>query len=511
LGIRLDGDRTKKRLLDILKDLADLPNDFDTQMQDLNEDQKSVFDFVASSVNNPIMTADRQNVIVMQGGAGVGKTHVVRTIGWYLRKQAKCVLHVSATALSASLYYAGMTAHLAFGIPVQDKYDQGEIRCEIKRAIEEKLEVLKGVELITWDEVFTMNRKLIEAVSDYMKKIRGNNLPFGGVTTILLGDPRQLSPIISESRNTRSALEASFITSPLNKNGKQFKLTVQMRISSHPHFSNWVQRIGTGTIGTVVSPTERNIPLPFSEIRTMKVKENTLAQFFDTIFPNLGSMEPHAVARRAILSPLREPVARYHAIAMSRLPGQTRLCLSMTRQKNREDNMVDPARNHRMDMTDDFMNELQYSGVPDHRLLVKKGAVFILCRNQAPYTNGTKVVITEIRSKFLLEARVIDPINFTLSVEPFFIHRIMFEWEMPSLHIKMQRMQFPLVSSYAITVNRSQGLTLSFVGLDLRDQVFSHGHSFVAWSRAESPSNICLYVNENQHFFNNIVFQELVK
>ena len=55
------------------------------------------------------------------------------------------------------------------------------------------------------------------------------------------------------------------------------------------------------------------------------------------------------------------------------------------------------------------------------------------------------------------------------------------------------RKQFPLRVCYAMTINKSQGQTLSRVGLHLRDDVFCHGQLYVALSRTTSCSNIvCL-------------------
>jgi ATP-dependent exoDNAse (exonuclease V) alpha subunit len=50
--------------------------------------------------------------------------------------------------------------------------------------------------------------------------------------------------------------------------------------------------------------------------------------------------------------------------------------------------------------------------------------------------------------------------------------------------------QFRLRLAYAMTINKSQGQTLSHVGLHIVDDVFSHGQLYVAFSRAKAPTNI---------------------
>ena len=60
----------------------------------------------------------------------------------------------------------------------------------------------------------------------------------------------------------------------------------------------------------------------------------------------------------------------------------------------------------------------------------------------------------------------------------------------------LYRKQFPIKVCYAMTINKSQGQTIDYVGLDLEDDVFSHGMAYVGFSRVKTWDNIRVAVNK---------------
>ena len=101
--------------------------------------------------------------------------------------------------------------------------------------------------------------------------------------------------------------------------------------------------------------------------------------------------------------------------------------------------------------------------------------------------NGRKGIVQAISSR-IVDVEIIGDGSPLVRIP-----RITFEVKVGKDGMTFHRKQFPLRVCYAMTINKSQGQTLSRVGLHLRDDVFCHGQLYVALSRATSCSNIvCL-------------------
>ncbi|CAN1801343.1 ATP-dependent DNA helicase PIF1 [Linum perenne] len=80
--------------------------------------------------------------------------------------------------------------------------------------------------------------------------------------------------------------------------------------------------------------------------------------------------------------------------------------------------------------------------------------------------------------------------------------------------VYLPRRQFPTALSFAMTINKSQGQTLTQVGLCLTRQVFTHGQLYVALSRVSSKNGLKIissYGNGSRtSVMKNIVFKEIL-
>ncbi|GLT87455.1 hypothetical protein SLE2022_055370 [Rubroshorea leprosula] len=123
--------------------------------------------------------------------------------------------------------------------------------------------------------------------------------------------------------------------------------------------------------------------------------------------------------------------------------------------------------------------------------------------------NGTRLLITKM-GNHVIETKILSGNNIGQIV---LISRMIMTPSNHSLPIKFQRRQFPLVRCFAMTINKSQGQTLSHVGIYLPRPIFSHGQLYVALSRVRSKQGLKILSLDNEGQISNkttnIVFKEV--
>ena len=78
------------------------------------------------------------------------------------------------------------------------------------------------------------------------------------------------------------------------------------------------------------------------------------------------------------------------------------------------------------------------------------------------------------------------------------------------LPFHLKRVQFPIRPAFCMTISKSQGQTLDFVGLWLNEPLFTHGQLYVAMSRVSSIDRIKIAIKDNLNVTRNVVFKEVL-
>ncbi|KAJ9562645.1 hypothetical protein OSB04_007805 [Centaurea solstitialis] len=125
-------------------------------------------------------------------------------------------------------------------------------------------------------------------------------------------------------------------------------------------------------------------------------------------------------------------------------------------------------------------------------------------------------IVIRIKSKLIslgnrvMEAEIISGSNIGNRT---FIPRMSLTPTDKRIPFKFQRRQFPVSLCFAMTINKSQGLTLSNVGLFLRQPVFTHGQLYVVLSRVKSREGLKVLIIDDEGIISNrtknVVYKEV--
>ena len=330
--------------------------------------------------------------------------------------------------------------------------------------------------------------------------------PFGGITVVFGGDFQQILPVVPRG-SREDVVSATLLRSNLWKDIKVLRLIRNMRVAETPDahlFSSWLLKIGHGR-GPADDAT---IQLPHEMVAS------DINTFIDGIYHGIQSSPPPPpdyFLNRMILSPRNCDVSDLNTQILNMMPGDAESFLSA-------DSVVDEAGaddgTYGSHIPSEFLRTLNPSNLPPGDLQLKLGCPLILLRNLCPTTglcNGTRMVLVRM-SRRILEVKLIGgEHNGQLALIP----RITLSPTegQTGFAFVLKRLQFPVRLAFALTINKAQGQSVKYIGIDLRIPVFSHGQLYVALSRATSSRSIQVLLPEegrDRCCTQNIVYPEVL-
>ncbi|XP_049310663.1 ATP-dependent DNA helicase pif1-like [Bactrocera dorsalis] len=315
------------------------------------------------------------------------------------------------------------------------------------------------------------HKKSVEALDRTLQDLRSNDQQiFGGALILLAGDFRQILPVIPRS-TPADELKACLKSSYLWRHVKILNLTTNVRVQiqndpSADTFSRQLLAIGNGQLAGDRETGLITLPDNFCNIAPTK------EELVSSVFPNIAEnyRNHNWLAERAVLAAKNKHVGQTNADVLTHVPGEVVTYQSVGTVTNQDDAVNYPT---------EFLNSLDLPGFPPHRLQLKVGAPIIMLRNinQPRLCNGTRLGVKKVMNNFI-EATILKG---KFKGEDVLIPRIPM---IPSdLSFEFKRLQFPVRLAFAITINKAQGQSLEFCGIDLEYPCFSLGQLYVSCSR----------------------------
>jgi len=145
----------------------------------------------------------------------------------------------------------------------------------------------------------------------------------------------------------------------------------------------------------------------------------------------------------------------------------------------------------------EFLNTIKTSDLPNHKFTLKIGTSVMLLKDLDPvegFRKGTRLIVTRL-GQFVLQAKSISGTNIG---ELILIPRFDMSHSPSQWPFKLVRRQFPIVVSYAMTINKSQGHSFDNVGLYLPKPRFSNGQLCATFSRVKSKEVLKTLIHDKE-------------
>ncbi|KKW30720.1 MAG: AAA ATPase [Candidatus Uhrbacteria bacterium GW2011_GWD2_52_7] len=366
--------------------------------------------------------------VFLTGEPGSGKSHTIRQYVSYLREHGIEPAITASTGIAAT-HIGGMTIHSFSGIGINktlNKYELAEIASRDKL-----VRRLKKTKVLIIDEISMLDGRTLSLVDLVCKTVLGSDQPFGGIQVVMVGDFFQLPPVGRDGDVPSFAFDSqvwrasAFTTCYLSEQHRQ----------EDKSFLKMLAAVRSGEVG------DEHRELLFQR------KTSSAAQMTKLFSHNadVDRINAHELGK---LSTKESVFTMRHHGAKALVEQIKRGCLS------------------------------------PERLVLKVGAKVMFTKNnpEQGFVNGTLgEVIAFQKGTGLPEVKlhsgrsiIVEPVDWAIVIEGTPLASIV---------------QLPLRLAWAITVHKSQGMSLDAAYIDL-STAFAYGQGYVALSRVRSLAGL---------------------
>ncbi len=373
--------------------------------------------------------------VMLTGPAGSGKTYVLNQ---FIRQAKATGRHVSVTATTglAATHLGGTTIHAWSGIGVADELaDDFE-----DYLLKSRRDIIETTDVLIIDEISMLHDFRLDMVDTVARAVRDDDRPFGGMQVVLCGDFYQLPPV-----NRLESRQGGFVT------GSAVWDELDMAIC---YLDEQHRQDDEEFLGILNALRANDIRRRHAEALLNRVD----AKIHDDV------TELHTT---------NIDVDRINSRKLKSLDSEPRTYAMLTTG------------------SENYVNTLKRSTLALENLELKEGALVMAIKNspERKYVNGSIGIVRSFEK--MSDYPVVEFHNGkTVTMKPD-------SWELRDGDKKRAGLsQIPLRLAWAITVHKSQGMTLDGALIDLR-KAFVEGMGYVALSRVKRLENLS-FVGINQ-------------
>lgn len=377
--------------------------------------------------------------VFITGSAGTGKTYLLNLYITYLKERFIQPTIVAPTGIAAS-HLGGQTIHSFFALGIRESIDEGYVDFLLEnKYLQTRFSKLK---LLIIDEVSMISPEIFSAMDLILRSFKATDEPFGGVQVVISGDFFQLPPVSKTPKEKRFAWQSE-AWKALN--------------------------LQTCYLQEKFRQDDERLIRVLDDIRSGEISDashQTLQSRYEKTLDS--NLTPTKLYTHNI------DVDRINLEELAKLNGESNIFI------------------HEASGNEKAIEKIFKSSLVLEELKLKKGALVIFIKNnpEEGYLNGTTGTVESFSP--------IDKMPIVRTHQGKKIKLNPEEWslENDSGKVIATISQVPLRLAWAITIHKSQGMTLDSAQMDL-SKTFESGQGYVALSRIKSIEGLRLMgINE---------------
>ena len=402
----------------------------------LSEDQYKIFNIITNSWGQQEFS--KVPYFFLTGSAGTGKSFMIQQIINFLTAKNIKYLLLAPTGVAAQ-NVGGQTIHSALHIRNTSTYFE-----TLSHYNDQQKKELSQIKALIIEETSMVSSILLSFISILFAKIHKKSTPFGGIPTLLIGDLAQLPPV----------------------NGKQVF-----------HAPEWQEFF---PLFLTTSHRQHNDVLFYNILQEIRIG-NLSSQTIELINEKVLSYQNNTSINTTHICGFRHEADSINNLICGFLPINENISTGSLISI-----AIDHI-NHRECEPKEYDKQFRhYTNLPSE-LTIREGARVMFLTNKLfneKLCNGSIGIVTKLIDEHHIE--VAFPIDS--GINQVIVEKITTYFDLNGA--PAQRTQFPLQNAFALTVHKTQGLTLPHTTISLDEQMFANGQAYVAMSRATSWQNI---------------------
>lgn len=411
-----------------------------------------------------------QNVF-LTGQAGAGKTYVLNQYIDYLRVRGIPVAITASTGIAAT-HMNGMTIHAWSGMGIKDEFNDEDFkRLRHRQSVTDRLNSTK---VLIIDEISMLHAKQVDLLDEILRTIRDDDAPFGGVQVIFSGDFFQLPPIGNKNQSNKQKF-AFMAKAWKTANFQICYLSEQHRQSGHDER----ERFGM-SLNDILNQIRHQDVDTLAQNILLGTHHNNIGENYIRLYTHNGNVDSINQEQLALLDG----------------DAHTFDCITYG-----DKTLID-------------MLAKNIKAAPSLTLKVGAKVMFVKNNQNLNVSNGT---MGEVVDFVLPQANMDGGEKFLHTIKYPMVRlnsgRLVCaepdEWVIEDGlgEILASYSQIPLALAWAITIHKSQGMTLDAAEIDL-SRTFEMGQGYVALSRLRSLDGLKLLgMNKNSLLLDEWVFR----